>query len=195
MNSTMRKLYVFMMISLDGFFEGESHDLRWHNVDEEFNEFAVRQMQDSGALLFGHRTYDLMAGFWPTHKASPGNANDAIVADLMKTMPKYVFSHEPVEIKENENWKNVHVITQNVEEEIKKLKAEPGKDLAIFGSNNFATSMLEAGLLDEVRVIVNPVAIGKGNALFTGIKKPAKFKLTKLHEFKSGNVLMHYAVR
>jgi dihydrofolate reductase len=54
-----------MMVSVDGYFEAPNHDISWHNVDDEFNDFADKQLEEIGTLLFGRRTYDLMASFWP----------------------------------------------------------------------------------------------------------------------------------
>lgn len=59
-----------MMTSLDGYFEGEDHDLSWHNVDAEFNTFADEQLNETDTLVFGRRTYELMANFWPTQEAA-----------------------------------------------------------------------------------------------------------------------------
>ncbi len=77
------------MVTLDGFFEGPNHEIDWHHVDEEFNQFAVEQTSAVDALLFGRVTYQLMASYWPTSIAVQ---NDPIVADLMNRLPKLVFS-------------------------------------------------------------------------------------------------------
>jgi dihydrofolate reductase len=65
----MRKVIFFMLTSLDGYFEGPDRDINWHNVDEEFNEFAIQQIGEFGALLFGRVTYELMTSYWPTEAA------------------------------------------------------------------------------------------------------------------------------
>jgi len=65
----MRTLYVFNLITLDGYFEGPNHDISWHNVDDEFREFAIDQLNETSTLLFGRLTYELMAAFWPTPDA------------------------------------------------------------------------------------------------------------------------------
>lgn len=188
----MRKLFLFMMVSLDGYFEGENHDLSWHNADnKEFNDYAIEQTKNVGTLLFGHRTYDLMRDYWPTEDA---RKNDPIVAEQMNTTPKIVFSKTLEKVEETEYWENVRLIAHNVSEEIKKLKAESGKDLAVYGSNNLAVSLLEIGLLDEIRIMVNPVVIGKGTPLFKGIKSKLSFHLLNTKSFKNGNVLLTYTV-
>lgn len=174
-----------MMVSLDGYFEGRDHDLSWHNVDEEFTRFAVEQLGEIGAVLFGRRTYDLMAGFWPTPEAK---RSDPAIAEFMNALPKIVVSHRPFKA----DWNNTSVLSKNVVAEIRKVKGKPGKDIAIFGSNELCASLMPEGLIDEFRIMVNPVAIGEGSALFAGIKGRLNLKLTKVREFRSGNVLLYY---
>lgn len=189
----MRKVFLFMMVTLDGFMEGENHDLSWHNVDVEFNQFAAKQLQDDmGTLLFGRRTYELMHDYWPI--AVPSDSDDEIVKNLMNTLPKVVVSHSLETVNEEENWKNVRVVKDNLKEEIKRLKEEDGKDIAVLGSNNLCVTLLELGLLDELRIMVNPVVIGKGTPLFAGIKDIHKCILTETRTFTNGNILLTYSV-
>ncbi len=184
----MRKIFLFMMVSVDGYFEGVGHDLSWHNVDAEFNAFAHGQ-QDGlvDTILFGHWTYDLMAGFWPTPQ---GTAADPETARFMNETPKIVASHEPFKPE----WKGTTVVSNNVVGEIGKLKARPGKEIAIFGSNNLCVGLIEEGLIDEFRIMVNPVALGKGSSLFTGLSRRVGLKLFKTREFQSGNSLHYYSL-
>jgi dihydrofolate reductase len=182
----MRRVYLFMMVSLDGYFEGEDHDLSWHNVDGEFNDFAHEQLRETGALLFGKRTYDLMAGFWPTPQ---GQADDKEIAATMSALPKVVVSNRPV----RPSWQPTKVVTANVHEEITKLKLESGKSIAILGSNALCVSLMEAALVDEFRLMVNPVAIGKGTPLFAGLAKRVKLNFVGSRAFKNGNVLNRYS--
>ncbi|HXS15028.1 MAG TPA: dihydrofolate reductase family protein [Candidatus Saccharimonadales bacterium] len=187
----MRKVVLFMMVSLDGYFEGENHDLSWHNVDEEFNEYAVRNLDTADTLLFGRKTYQLMESFWPT---TQGLEDDPTVAEKMNTMAKIVFSHSLDKVTQTEHWKNVVLIKDNIAGGIMKLKALPGKDMLVLGSSNLCVSLLEHGLLDELRIMINPVVIGKGTPLFEGIKKVQKFTLISSRNFTSGNVLLTYQV-
>jgi dihydrofolate reductase len=80
----------------------------------------------------------------------------------------------------------------NVSEEIGKLKAQPGGDIAIFGSNDLCASLMQSELVDEFRTMVNPVILGHGNLLFKGIKNRLKLRLLRTRTFKSGNVLFYY---
>jgi dihydrofolate reductase len=176
-----------MMVSMDGYFEGEGHDLSWHNVDEEFNNFVHAQNASIGTILFGRRTYEMMAAFWPT---SQGSEADKLTADFMTATQKVVISDTPL----RSEWANTRVVNEQVNEEIAKLKAEPGNDIAMFGSNALCVSLMEAGLVDEFRVMISPVAIGKGTPVFEGLSKKIKFKLVDSRTFKSGNVLNRYVI-
>jgi dihydrofolate reductase len=182
----MRKLYVFMMVSLDGYFEGPKHELDWHNVDKKFNEFAAAQLNETGDILFGRKTYQLMESYWPTEK---GKKDDPLVAAKMNELPKTVFS----KTLEKPKWNNTRLVTKNISEEVEKLKQQPGKDIAIFGSSNLCVSFMEMGLIDELRIMVNPVVLGEGHTVFGGIKGKLKLKLQKTMSFNSGNVLLNYS--
>ena len=106
----------------------------------------------------------------------------------MNKTPKIVFSNT-LKIAE---WNNTMLVFGSAEEEVKKLKEQPGKDMVIFGSGELVTSLAEAGLIDEYRVIVNPIVLGKGRSLFGGLKERLKLKLISSRVFKSGNVLLTY---
>jgi dihydrofolate reductase len=181
----MRKVILFMMVSLDGFFEGPNHALDWHNVDAEFNEFAIHQLNEVDVLLFGRKTYEMMASYWPTPAATK---NDPIVAERMNNLPKLVFSRTLQKVE----WNNSRLIKENVAEEISKLKQQPGKDMAIFGSSDLSVTLAKLGLIDEYRIMVNPVVLGNGTRLFAGMNHRLNLKLVKTKSFSSGNVLLYY---
>src|SRR5260370_37794295 len=141
----VRKVFLFMMVTLDGFFEGPNQEIDWHNVDEEFNEFAINQLHDVDMLLFGRVTYEGMASFWPTPFAKE---NDPIVAEMMNTIPKIVFSKTLDKV----DWNNSRLVKENIAGEVSQLKQEQGRDLAIFGSANMASSFLQLGFTDELRI-------------------------------------------
>lgn len=182
-----------MMISLDGFFEGPDHDLSWHTVDDEFNQFASKQMQEMGALIMGRRTYQLMEDFWP--KYEPEDELNKIIRDQMDNLPKYVYSKTLTEVKQTDDWQNVNLRHEVDIDEIKKLKSEEGSDIGVFGSSNLCISLLKLGLLDELRIMVSPSIIGQGTRLFSGLDEQLKLKLTDTRTFKNGNVLLTYQVQ
>jgi dihydrofolate reductase len=184
----MRNIFLFVMVTIDGFFEGPSHEIDWHHVDDEFNEFAINQLHEIDTLLFGRVTYEGMAGFWPTPFA---REHDPIVASLMNQMPKIVFSTT----LNKAEWSNSRLVKAQVAEEIAQLKQQPGKDIAIFGSSDLAVSLMQMGLLDELRMMVNPVVLGGGKRLFTGMQAQQRLNLSKTRAFRSGNVLLQYQVQ
>jgi dihydrofolate reductase len=180
----MRKLYLFNMITLDGFFEGkEPWDLAWHTVDAEFNTFAVEQLESTGVLMFGRKTYDGMAQYWSTDQAKD---DDPAVAGLMNAMPKIVVSRTLTAA----SWNNTTLLSGNIVDEIKMLKSQPGKDIGIFGSANLAASL--GGLIDEYRIIIAPIVLGNGTPLFTPAAGMVRLKTMNVRTFNNGNILIYY---
>ena len=178
-----------MMVSLDGYFEGPEHDLSWHVVDAEFGEFAQKQMREADTILFGRRTYQLMESFWPTKAGLEG---DPTVAKLMNEMPKVVVSESLQNVQETKIWQHVQLINNDIRDTIIALKKQKGGNIILFASSNLCVSLLEWGLLDEIRIMINPVVIGKGTSLFYGLKKRVSFKLITTRNFTSGNILLTY---
>ena len=120
----MRKVIMFNMVAVDGFFEGPDRDIEWHEVDDEFNQFAVEQLDAAGGLLFGRVTYELMAGYWPTANDDPA------VAARMNGFPKWVFSRT----LEKADWSNTTLVREDAVREVIALKQQPGRDLLLFGT-------------------------------------------------------------
>jgi dihydrofolate reductase len=181
----MRKVILFDMATLYGFFAGPNGEIDWHRVDEEFNEFAIAQLDSADGLLFGRVTYQGMASYWPTDMA---RTDDPIVAGKMNTLPKIVFSRTLDKVE----WNNTRLVKGNVEEEISKLKQQPGQDWLLFGSADLASTLTNLGLIDEYRIMVNPVVLGSGQPLFKGMKEKLNLKLTSAKTFRNGNVLLCY---
>jgi dihydrofolate reductase len=180
----VRKLFSFNMVTLDGFFEGPGKEIDWHNADnEEFNDFAIEQMDSMDTILFGRRTYQMMASYWPTEIATQ---SDPIVADLMNRMSKVVFSRTLQTV----DWNNTRIIRENADREIRSLKSQTGKDLAIFGSANLISTIMDE--IDEHRVMVNPILLGSGSPLFKNAERRTRLELVSERVFKSGNVLLCY---
>jgi dihydrofolate reductase len=184
----MRKLFLFNLISLDGFFEGPNRELDWHNVDSEFNDFAIQQLDSIDLILFGRITYEMMASYWPTEDAVK---NDPVVAGRMNSINKIVFS----KTLPKADWNNTTLIKDNAPEEVEKLKNQPGKDIAIFGSFGLAFTLLPDKLIDEFRIMINPVVLGKGKQMFDSITDRLHLKLIGTKVFKSGNVLLYYEMK
>jgi dihydrofolate reductase len=181
----MRAVIMFNLITVDGFFEGANKEIDWHNVDAEFNEFAIDQLDSLDVLLFGRVTYELMASYWPTAEAIK---NDPIVAEKMNSKSKIVFS----KTLDKADWSNTRLVKENIGEEITRLKAQPGKDLAIFGSSDLSVDLTQMGLIDEYRIMMNPVILGEGKRILQGIPQRLDLNLLKTKTFRNGNVLLYY---
>jgi dihydrofolate reductase len=106
----------------------------------------------------------------------------------MNSIPKIVFSNT----LDNADWENTTLVKGNLADTLSELKRQPGRDLAVFGSSNFTVSLLEQGLVDELRVMVNPILLGAGKSLFAGLKDRVPVKLQTTTTFSSGNVLLTY---
>jgi dihydrofolate reductase len=182
----MRKVIVFMMTSLDGYIARPNGDIDWHVTDEEFNQFADEQIHEVDTIMFGRATYEGMASWWPTQMALD---SDPVIANLMNTMPKIVFSTT----LSSADWQPTRLIKDHIPEAVAELKQQPGKDLIIFGSNKLSASFINLGLIDELRIMVAPVLLGEGISLFEGVTDTPKLKLLKTRLFKIGNVLHYYA--
>ncbi len=185
----MRKIIVFNLISIDGFFAGEDGNIDWHMVDDEFNEFAVKHTKEFGAIIFGKTTYKLFEEFWPGAVSDPKmSPEDREIAKTIDDMEKIVFSKSLTDV----TWKNSKLFHEITPEEVNKWKAGEGKPMAIFGSGTIVQQMTNLGLVDEYRLLVNPIILGRGKPMFKDIKEMQKLKLLDTRTFGNGNVLLTY---
>jgi dihydrofolate reductase len=182
----MRKVIMFNLITLDGFFEGTKNwDIAWHQVDDEFNEFSIEQLDQAGGLIFGRVTYQGMADYWSSPEAIK---NDPIVAGKMNAIRKYVFSKTLDEV----DWTNTQLIKGDAVQELKRLKSLGENNLLLFGSADLALTFTRNNLIDEYRLMVNPIILGEGRSLFAANGGTLKFKLLDTKVFHNGNVLLSY---
>ena len=184
----MRKLVVFNNVTLDGYFADVNGNVSWAHVgyqDAEWNAFVADNANAGGLLLFGRITYEFMAGYWPTPYAIK---NDPTVAERMNNLPKVVFSRT----LDKASWNNTKLVKGGMAAEIRKLKKEPGKGMAILGSGSIVSQSAQEGLIDEYQIVVHPVVLGKGRTMFDGIKEKLTLKLTKTRTFGNGIVLLCY---
>ena len=181
----MRKVIFQNMITLDGFFAGPQGQIDWHEVDEEFNEYAIGVLDQIDTLLFGRVTYELMANYWSTDMAL---SDDPIVAGKMNALDKVVFSRS----LDQAAWSHSRLVKGDAVEEVGRLKKLSGKDMAIFGSADLAKALIASDLVDEYHIFINPIVLGSGLPLFKEMKKPLKLKLVDSKIFKNGLVLLVY---
>lgn len=175
----MRKLIVSMMVSADGFVEGENNDLYWHTWDEEMEKYMTDFIGTVDTFLYGRKSYELMLQYWPSAKGA--------FADLMNETPKIVFSQT---LKKAE-W-NSRLIKDNIGQQILQLKQQPGKDMVLFAGADILSTFIQLGLVDEYRLIVNPVALGKGNPLFKNLDYQLGLKLAAVNTVACGNAILTY---
>ena len=179
----MRKVIMWNMVTLDGFFEGStSWELDWHEYiwGEELEMYSLEQLKSADLLLFGRITYQGMYDYWTKATGE--------IADFMNNMPKIVFSRT----LEKAYWKNTRLVKDNAEEEVMKLKNQPGKDILIFGSANLSSTLMQSNLIDEYRLCINPIVLGSGNSLFKPSSQRMKMKLLKVRQLKTGGVILSY---
>jgi len=181
----MRRLTVFNLMTLDGYFAGEGGDISWHKVDEEFQELAEAASNSGNTLLFGRVTYELMSSYWPTPEAIK---TDPIVARGMNSAEKVVFSRT----LDSVGWNNTRLVKTDMLSEVRKLKQEPGKDLTVLGSGSLVSQLAQVRLIDEFQILLNPVVLGKGRTMFEGIKDRFSLRLSGTRTFKNGNILLEY---
>lgn len=177
----MRKVIMWDMVSLEGFFEAPGHDIGWFVFDDELGEYITSTQKEADTLLFGRTTYELMAAYWPTEKGQ--------IADFMNSVEKVVFSKT---IGSSE-WNNTRFVKDKVVEEVARLKSQTGGDIFVFGSADFASTLINNGLVDEYRIGINPVLLGSGTPLFKGGFERSKLTLLSVKPLKSGVVILHYA--
>jgi crotonobetainyl-CoA:carnitine CoA-transferase CaiB-like acyl-CoA transferase/dihydrofolate reductase len=184
----MRKLLVFNNLTLDGYFTGVNGDFSWAHAgsdDPEFGAFVAENASGEGQLLFGRITYELMASYWPTADAAK---NAPVMAEGMNRRPKAVFSRTLDKV----SWSNTRVLKSDIVSAIRRMKQEPGPDMAILGSGSIVAQLAPEGLIDQYQVVVNPVVLGNGRTMFDGIRKALALKLTSSRTFSNGKVFLCY---
>ena len=183
----MRKISAFSFISLDGYLNGPGGDISWHVHGTEENQFALDRMKAGNILLFGRRTYEMMASYWPSSQAMQ---QDPILAGYMNRTDKLVLSRT----LKTAGWENTKIIGTDAVNELRRLKSQPGKDMTLLGSGTILTLLTQHGLIDEYQIMIDPVALGKGTPLFNGIKQRLSLTLVHMETFKSGVVLLSYTL-
>jgi dihydrofolate reductase len=176
----MRRLFWQVMVSLDGYFEGPNRELDWHVTDGDFEAYVLEMLGSIDALLFGRVTYQLMAAYWPTSTDPEARA--------MNELQKLVFSRTLGSVA----WQNARLVGEDAAGEVAWLKRQPGKELALIGSADLATTLLKRGLIDELRILVAPVVLGAGRPMFKGVKDRLRVRLARTRTLTSGVVILAY---
>lgn len=183
----MRKVVLFMGVSLDGYIEAPGRRIDWHRVDEELHQHMNEELAQMGAFLHGRTMYELMADFWPTADADPANAGPmADFAPIWRDKPKIVYSRT----LERADW-NSTIVRDVVPDEVRALTEQPGGDLCLGGAG-IAASFLRHDLVDAYQIYVHPVLVGGGTPLFPSPAPERALRLTRTRTFGNGVVLLRY---
>lgn len=176
-------------MTLDGYFEGnENWDLSFHNVTcgQELEKLSIEQLKSADYLIFGRVTYEGMAAYWTKAEAE---TTEQEVAKLMNSIPKIVFSKT---LKYAE-WNNTTIISENVSDEIQKLKEQGGKDIYVFGSANLSETFINDNLFDEYRIGIAPVILGSGRPLFRKGIASNRLSLISTQRLETWGVILKYS--
>jgi len=187
----MRKIISFMHISLDGFVAGPNGEMNWINVDEEIFDHVGERISETDTALYGRVTYEMMQNYWPTAGDEPGASkhdiehskwyNKAHKLVLSKTMKDAALT-------------NTTIISDNLSNEINEIKQGAGSEILVFGSPTATHSLIQQNLIDGYWLFVNPIILGQGIPLFTGIKDKIKLKLLTTLPFTCGVTELNYIV-
>ncbi len=182
----MRKIIVWNVVTLDGCFEGEKPwDLSFHSLvwGPELEALSLEQLREADMLVFGKNTYKGMAEYWPTAEG------EGEVTALMNGITKVVCSSS----LEKAEWDNTAIVRDTVPE-LKRLKEQGDKPMYIFGSGKLTGSLMNAGMIDEIRLCVAPIVLGKGRRLFTDENTTRSLKLLESRSLQNGGVILRYTV-
>lgn len=190
----MRKIITTTFVTMDGVMQapgGPDEDASrgfthggWqaHVMDDSLGEAFNELLKPPFAMLLGHTTYNIFAGFWP--KQDPDNA----IAKSFNEATKYVVSHQPFEA----DWVNTKVVSGDVPAALRRLKAENGPDLIVWGSGNLIQTLLREKLVDRMHVWTHPVTIGAGKRLFADGTRSCTWKLVKSRVGHAGVIVATY---
>jgi dihydrofolate reductase len=185
----MRKLIFFMHTSLDGFVAGLKGEMDWIKVDDAIFDFVGTMTDLADTALYGRVTYQMMESYWPTAGEKPEASKHEIEhSRWYNKVTKIVLSRTMKETGQN----NTKVISENISENINKLKQQDGKNIIIFGSPSASNFLLNKGLVDEFWIFVNPVLKGQGIPLFKDITDSIKLSLIETKTFDIGVIALHY---
>lgn len=186
----MRKIKLQMQLSLDGFVSGAQGEMDWliADWDEVLRNYVTCLTNSADTFLLGRATGEGMAVYWPTVPGNPeSKEEEKWMAEKLNRSAKIVFSKTVTHI----NWTNVRV-ANDIVEEVRELKKEPGKDIIIYGGAGIVSSFIRENLIDEYHLFINPVIIGKGKTIFNNVKETTNLKLIKTIQSVTGIVVLQY---
>ena len=191
----MRKVVLWVGMSLDGFTSGENEALDWlvpHATQPEAHEYFERLRERADTILLGRVNYEGFLGYWPSVKDDPkAAATDKAISRWLDETEKVVFSRTLREV----TWKNARLARREAAEEVAALKRADGKDIIIQNSTRLAQSLIAADLVDELALVIAPVVVGKGRALFAGLSRAIELERADLKPARDGTLVVRYVVK
>ncbi|HWQ96934.1 MAG TPA: dihydrofolate reductase family protein [Clostridia bacterium] len=186
----MRKLIGQIHISLDGFAAVPSGDLSWIRVDEEIFDDTLTMTDRADAAIYGRKTYGIMEEYWPTAPGQPNaSKHDKEHGAWYAAVDKYVISNTLHDAKSKTT-----IIRGDIAAQLSAIKAQPGKDILLFGSPSTAQTLLRMNLVDELCLLVNPILLGSGMPYFKDIGAQKRLRLIESRAFSAGVVKLVYQV-
>jgi dihydrofolate reductase len=188
----MRKIVLSLHTTLDGFVAGPNGEMNFFKVDEELFDLVGMFTNEADTALYGRITYEMMNSYWPTAANQPNaSKHDIEHSTWYNRVQKIVISKS----MKGAAIDKTTVVSDNVAEEIQKLKNAEGKNIMMFGSPTAAHTLMEHNLIDEYWLFVNPILLGEGIPVFSKIKKQVHLELVNEVRFNSGVIGLNYKVR
>jgi dihydrofolate reductase len=194
---------MYNRVSTDGYFSAPDGNLNWIVPDDEVNKAGADSAAStkSGTVLFGRRTYEMFASFWPNVREDSSGAPDPhnpergqspemlAMAKMLNASEKFVFSKTLKDV----TWHNSHILREFDPHAIEAMKNQPGEDIIVFGSGTIVSQLTDHGLIDEYQLVVSPIILGSGKLLFSGVTKRTNLRLLDAKTYSSGNITLRYA--
>ncbi|GGO19113.1 dihydrofolate reductase family protein [Micromonospora parathelypteridis] len=185
----MRKIVVSMWITLDGFVAGPDDEMDWLLADDHLQKYERTLVDDAGSLMLGRITHADFASHWPPTAQNPDQPDDVRgYAQRLDALEKIVVSASG----NTATWTNTRRLTHLDPDEITELKRGAGGDIVVYGSLTLIRSLADLRLIDELHLLVHPLFLRQGKALFDGGQPPARLELVSAEPFASGVVLLKY---
>jgi len=197
----MRRIVMFNRVSADGYFAAKDGSLDWIVPDADFDRSAAEAIERGAVdtILFGRRTYELFEQFWPDalgrspsspdpHHMGRRSPEMRAMARMLNESEKIVFSATRREL----TWRNSRLVSAFDPRAIEALKHQPGKDIMVFGSGTIVSLLTRHALIDEYRLLISPVFLGRGRPLVDGLTSVSGLNLAGVISYASGNVMLRY---
>jgi dihydrofolate reductase len=186
----MRKIILCMHTTLDGFVAGPNGEMNWINFDDEMFDFVGKFTDEADTALYGRVTYEMMESYWPTASDKPNaTKHDIEHSNWYNKVTKLVLSKTLADT----HLANTIFISNNIPGQIEIFKQQPGKNIMIFGSPTAVHLLTQHNLIDEYWLFVNPVILGQGIPLFSGLKERINLNPLTTKFFSCGVTALGYA--